>query len=77
METKTLYRVKRNDGGISYTLLRPNGSYTEKFRLVAEYGKVLTRDGITFYTVIDTDSLAGWYEVDAPAEYLVSGEILY
>lgn len=68
MEIKTLYRFKREDGGITVSPNKPEGEYTELVRLVADEGKVLTQDGERLFCVIDTDSADGWYEVDAPEE---------
>jgi hypothetical protein len=68
MITKTLYRFKREDGGITYSLTIPNAPFTQKIRLVAETGKALTKDRKNFYSCIDVDNIDGWFEVDAPPE---------
>jgi hypothetical protein len=47
------------------------------YRLVADDRKVLTQNGNDFYSVIDVKSASGWYEVDAPVEYLYAGEIAF
>lgn len=73
MITKPLYRYLREDGGVTVSPIKPNKEYTEKIRLVSEKGKVLTKNGTDFYTVIDVNSKDGWHEVDAPSEYLHFG----
>lgn len=64
----TLYRYEREHGGITVATEKPNTSYTTLYRLIADDGKMLTLDGEDLRTVVDVDSLDGWYEVDAPPE---------
>ena len=66
MTIKTLYRYKREDGGITVSLNKPECEYTELARIIADEGKVITKDGENHFAVIDTDSTDGWYEVDEP-----------
>ena len=68
MKINTVYKYKRNDGGITVSPDKPEGEYTEAYRISADEGKVLTKDGIELYGVIDTDTTDGWYEVDSPEE---------
>lgn len=75
MTAKPLYRYTRDDGGITVSPEKPNTDYTEKIRLIADKGKVLTKNGTDFYSVIDVNSASGWREVDAPAEYLHFGNL--
>lgn len=42
------------------------GERTELICLIAEPGKLLTRDGVKAYPIIHTDSEEGWREIDAP-----------
>jgi hypothetical protein len=69
MITKTLYRYD-NGEGIVYSLALPENQteYTERYRLIADEGKVLTKDDENFYTVIDIDKADSlqWYEIDKP-----------
>lgn len=58
----------REDGGISTSPVKPEAEYTEMFRLVADDGKVLTRDGVNLTPCVDVVSVDGWYEMDAPIE---------
>lgn len=67
MQIKTLYRYTRADGGITVTPEKPEGiDFSEKLRLIADDGKMLTTDGKTLYPCIDVDNTAGWYEVADP-----------
>lgn len=68
MEIKTLYRYEREGGGITVSPNKPDCKYTEKLRLIAGDGKMLTKDGEDLRRVVDVDSSEGWYEVDAPEE---------
>ena len=66
MEIKTIYKYKREDGGTTVSPNKPEGEYSELFRVIAAEGKAVTQDGTTFYSVIDAESTEGWQEVDAP-----------
>lgn len=68
MKVKPLYRYEREDGGVTVSPIEPECEYTERVRLFADEGKMLTTDGEKFCSVIDVDSADGWYEVDAPKE---------
>ena len=63
MQTITLYRYTRPDGGISVSPIKPNIEYTEMVRLVADEGKALT-DGTNTTTCTDVSSAEGWTEID-------------
>lgn len=67
MQTITLYRYTRPDGGISVSPIKPNVEYTEMVRLIADEGKALT-DGINTTMCIDVSSAEGWTEIDAPKD---------
>jgi hypothetical protein len=62
MQKITLYRFTRPDGGVTTSLVKPDGEYTELFRLVADDGYTLT-DGVNFTSCIDTDNPGAWAEV--------------
>lgn len=62
----TLYRHKREDGGVTVTTVKPSAEHTTLSRLVADEGKMLTRNGVVLYAAVDTDNTEGWYEVEAP-----------
>jgi hypothetical protein len=68
MKKLTLYRYEQ-DGRTVVSLDKPSGSFTEKYRLVADEGKVIT-NGLVTATVIDTDSPNEWSET-------VQEEIVY
>jgi hypothetical protein len=69
MITKTLYRYD-NGEGIVYSLVPPENQteYTEHYRLIADEGKILTKDEENFHSVIDIDKeeLSLWKEIDKP-----------
>lgn len=66
MQIIPLYRYERADGGVTISPVKPDGEYTEMVRLVADEGKVLTKDGENFTACVDTENADGWYEVDDP-----------
>ena len=68
MEIIKLYKFIRPEGGVTVSPIMPEGDYTEMVRLVADEGKLLTKDGENFTSCVDTDSADGWYEVDEPEE---------
>ena len=68
MQTITLYKYTRADGGVTVSPIKPDCEYTEMYRLIADEGKVLTQDGVDTTTCVDVVSVEGWYEVDAPDE---------
>lgn len=85
MQTITLYRYTRQDGGVTTSLIKPDaGDYSLKYRLIAEEGKLLT-DGTIVAGCVDVESPEGWTETDAPedegemsedAQYAEAGKIL-
>lgn len=70
MIKKQLYRVQREDGGVSVTPSRPAGSGYEVagYRLIAAEGKLITNDGVNLYCCKDVENVEGYYEVDEPTE---------
>lgn len=69
MQIIAVYRYEREDGKITISLIKPDGKeYTEKYRLVADEGKVLTNNGEIVGEVCGTDSTDGWGETDSPEE---------
>lgn len=68
MQIIQLYRYIRPDGGVTVSPVKPEGDYTEMVRLVADEHKLLTKDGENLTSCVDTETEAGWYEVDAPEE---------
>lgn len=65
MQVTTLYRYKRSDGGTTTSPVAPDAGvdYTTKVRLIADEGKLLSKDGVTA-SVIDTGTADGWTEID-------------
>lgn len=72
MTVKTLYRFIREGGGVTVSLEKPDVSYTELYRLIADEGKAVTQNGIDLYSVLDVESTEGWYEIN---EYTTGDEI--
>ena len=69
MITKILYRYTHDNITID-SLILPEGQteYAERYRLIADPDKALTKDDENFCTVIDIDQsdLELWHEVDKP-----------
>ena len=63
MQNITLYRYNRPDGGVTVSPVKPEGEYTEMFRLVADEGMLLT-DGNNTTICTDTDNPSVWYEIE-------------
>ena len=71
MVVKTLYRFERGGGGVTVSLSQPEGEYTSDLvRIIADEGKVLTKDGVSTFRVIDTsrEDSVWWAEIPAPAD---------
>lgn len=68
MQIITLYRYERTNGGVTISPVKPDCEYTEMVRLVADEGKMLTKDGENLTSCADTTTAEGWYEVDEPEE---------
>jgi hypothetical protein len=64
MISNPLYKFKRADGGTTVSPNKPDGEYTDMVRIIADEGKVVTKDGINFFSVIDDDSANNYYEID-------------
>ena len=68
MQIIELYEIKRSDGGVTITPIPQDGIEPSKIRLVADDGMALT-NGEAVTTVVDTDSVEGWTEIEAPADW--------
>ena len=66
MQIINLYKYQRADGGTTISPIKPNREYVPMYRLVADEGKELTKDGVNTTNCTDVESTDGWYEVDAP-----------
>jgi hypothetical protein len=65
MISKTLYKYKRDNGGVTVSVNKPEDrGYTEMLRLIADEGKMLTQDGVKLFSCIDVDTADSWYEVN-------------
>lgn len=67
MQKITLYRYTRPEGGVTVSPVKPEGEYTELYRLIADEGMVLT-DGTNITACTDTDTPDVWSEIPAPEE---------
>lgn len=69
MQTITLYRYTRPDGGVTTSpIAPPDGTdYGIRYRLIADEGKTLT-DGTTTTTCTDTADPVIWTEIDDPGD---------
>jgi hypothetical protein len=65
MQIIKLYKYTRADGGTTISPNKPDVEYTEMYRLVADEGKALTKDGEEYTPCVDVETEEGWYEVDA------------
>ena len=62
MQTITLYRYTRPDGGVTDSPAKPEGAYTVRCRLIADEGMVLT-NGTDIAACVDVDRPDGWTEI--------------
>ena len=65
MQIIDLYKYTRPDGGVTVSPVRPEGEYAPMYRLVADEGMALTKDGENLTSCADVESVEGWYEVEA------------
>ena len=63
MQIINLYRYTRPDGGVTVSPVKPEGEYEPMYRLVADEGMALTKDGENLTSCADVESVEGWYEV--------------
>lgn len=66
MTVKLLYRYKREDGGINVSPIEPRQEHSKLYRIIADEGMSLVRNGQSFGSVTDTDFRDGWSETEAP-----------
>lgn len=63
MQIIDLFKYTRPDGGVTVSPVRPEGEYEPMYRLVADEGMALTKDGENLTSCADVESTVGWYEV--------------
>lgn len=66
MQTIPLYRYNRPDGGVTVSPMKPDTTYAELVRLVADDGKLLT-DGNISTPCVDTENPSVWAEINDPS----------
>lgn len=64
MIVKELYCYEREAGKLTASPEKPDCDYTLKFRLIAEEGEELTKDGEVYTICVDVDNIEGWYVVE-------------
>lgn len=64
MIIKELYYYERETDKITVSTEKPNCDYVLRYRLIADDGKHITKDGINFTCCIDVELTDGWYEID-------------
>ena len=69
MIKKELYFFEREEGKFTVSTEKPDCEYTLRYRLIADEGKELTKDGENFTSCIDVDDIEGWSEVEVPSNY--------
>lgn len=76
MRTLILYDYKNGEYTIN-SIEKPDCEYTERYRLVADEGKVLTKDEENLYAIIDIDKsdLFLWKEIDKPETFGLRPEL--
>lgn len=74
MQIINLYRYTRPAGGVTVSPVKPEGEYEPMYRLVADEGMALTKDGENLTSCADVESVEGWYEVELPEEENEAGE---
>lgn len=67
MQKVTLYRYTRTEGGVTVSPVKPEGEFTELYRLIADEGMELT-DGVNRTTCTDTADPSAWTEVAVDGE---------
>ena len=65
MQIIDLYKYTRPDGGVTVSPVRPEGEYEPMYRLVADEGMALTKDGENLTSCADVENVEGWYEVES------------
>ena len=66
MKTIDLYKYVRPDGGVTVSATKPECEFEPMYRLIADEGKALTKDGENLTPCTDVISVEGWYEVELP-----------
>ena len=73
MIRKMLYKSERKGGGYTVSLIKPEGTYQVRWRLIAEEGKAIT-NGEQIVTVIDVihrkdcENWTDWTDCELPDE---------
>lgn len=69
MIIKTMYRYEREEGKVTVSFAQPTDKpFTEVYRLIAEEGKVITKDGVDVFECKDVHDYTGYYEIEKVEE---------
>ena len=70
MIRKMLYKSKRKGGGYTVSLIKPEGSYQVRWRLIAEEGRAITNGEIITQAidVLHRKDCEDWADCDLPEE---------
>ncbi len=70
MIRKMLYKSERKGGGYTVSLIKPEGSYQVRWRLIAEEGRAITNGEIITQVidVIHRKDCEAWTDCDLPEE---------
>ena len=63
MQTITLYRYTRQNGGVTVSPNKPDSEYTNLYRLIADEGMILSNGSEQTFCV-DTEDPGAWTELD-------------
>lgn len=63
MQTIILYKYTRADGGTTTSTTMPDVEYTLMYRIAAEDGYMLTKNGKDLFYCVDVENKEGWYEI--------------
>ena len=77
MQIINLYRYTRPDGGVTVSPVKPEGEYEPMYRLVADEGMALTKDGENLTSCADVESVVGWYEVAIETEEATEADYIH
>lgn len=62
MIIKPVYKYTRSDGGETVSPIAPECEYITLYRLIADEGMVLQKNGGEWQQVVDVDDVEGWVE---------------
>lgn len=73
MQIIEMYRYLRPDGGVTVSTTKPDTDYELRYRLVADEGMALVKDGV-ITPCVDVVTPDGWTEIEEEQPDGVGGE---